>query len=223
MLVDSIAHAHSDVYASSAQLAKRLLAPLQSRPPPQLPNELLTEIFEAVDKTKRMPTLYSLCLVSKRFRLLAEPLLYRDPTGVIQVGAYNDHLLETPLTTRFFFPPSLVPQVETLQLVVSCRGFPPYFRPEVPPMPVFPNVDTLAITTPQAWHWCHKQVMFSLLRALAPYFPRLDDLDLSSAPFRVVFPKYDYSAVRKGMPTISYMTVLEEDGTTDRVWFLDVP
>lgn len=159
----------------------RAFTPRPSRPPPQLPDELLIEIFDCVDGHERAATLLSLCVASRRFHPLAERVLYCRPSATIRVGVYAEHV-----ERGLLLAPSFVPLIVSLRLTVEtplCKPPPAFLPLRVPPVPVLPNLRTLALVFPRELYWCDASVMLALLRSVGPSCPRLVELDLRLAEF----------------------------------------
>ncbi|GAA6047165.1 Proteophosphoglycan ppg4 [Rhodotorula toruloides] len=170
------------------RLAKRLLVRRKPcRPPPQLPDELLIAILEAVDEDDSTPL--ALCLASKRFYALVEPLLYRSPRATIRVSAWPADVQRSPLLTKLLHAAHLLPLATTLTLRIEAPFDkpPPYHVPlEMPTLPIFPNLHTLAlIYEPHmpGLHWCNADALAKILRGLGPSCLNIVTLDLQHAVY----------------------------------------
>ncbi|KAK4336189.1 Proteophosphoglycan ppg4 [Rhodotorula toruloides] len=168
------------------RLIRSFLSLFQSRPPPRLPNELLSEIFLALEDHK--PTLLALCVCSKRFHALAEPVLYRTARATIRVGTCTSHLHSGALLSKLLQAPTLALSVTALELALeSDLSTPPPKRPLLlPSLPVLPNLRVLRILYKPKYHWCSTANWIQLFNALGPSVPQLVELDLREAGFTLV-------------------------------------
>ncbi|BGO91379.1 hypothetical protein NBRC10512_007119 [Rhodotorula toruloides] len=174
---------HPTIRRRTLRLIRSFLSLFQSHPPPRLPNELLSEVFLALEDDK--PTLLALCLCSKRFHALAEPVLYRSARATIRVGTCASHLHSDALLSKLLQAPTLASCVTTLELALeSDLSFPPPDRPLLlPPLPVLPNLRTLKLIYELKSNWCATSNWIQIFDALGPSVPQLVELDLRDAGF----------------------------------------
>ncbi|KAL7337356.1 Proteophosphoglycan ppg4 [Rhodotorula toruloides] len=179
---------HPTIRRRTLRLIRSFLSLFQSHPPPRLPNELLSEVFLALEDDK--PTLLALCLCSKRFHALAEPVLYRSARATIRVGTCASHLHSDALLSKLLQAPTLASCVTTLELALeSDLSFPPPDRPLLlPPLPVLPNLRTLKLIYELKSNWCATSNWIQIFDALGPSVPQLVELDLRDAGFTSDWP-----------------------------------
>lgn len=127
----------------------------------------------------------ALCLCSKRFHALAEPVLYRTARATIRVGTCTSHLHSGARLSQLLQAPNLAACVTTLELALeSDLSFPPPDRPLLlPPLPVLPNLRTLKLIYELKSNWCATSNWIQIFDALGPSVPQLVELDLRDAGF----------------------------------------